>query len=313
MTFEFLITEDDASSYKRLDLYFKKNLPQYSREVIKSFFEQGLFIGDQKIKLELKKMPPSGTRIHFTPPEIKEDKLTPLDAPLNIIFEDEHLLVINKEAGLTIHQGAGNKDNTLVNRLLHYCPGIEDVGEKDRPGIVHRLDKGTSGILVVAKTNVAYEGLVSLFKSHNIVRRYEAITVGDKIPREIKLETFFGRSPFNRLKMTSKLEEGKKAITNVKVLKYFKGYSHVECELETGRTHQIRVHLSDELKSPVLNDDLYGKKMNKSFLELTKNYKYPFLHAKNLGFIHPITKEKLFFETHPPEVFQLVLRVLHGE
>lgn len=314
---EFIITDHD-SEFKRLDAYLSHKLPEHSRSIIKKFFEDGLFTSPNYKKLELKKLPPIGTIIIFQEPILKDTSLEPENIPLHILFEDEHLIIINKPAGLVVHPAPGNYSGTLVNAILYHCPDLAGIGNEKRPGIVHRLDKGTSGIMVVAKNQKTHEGLVALFSKHDIDRYYEAIVIGSRIPQEKTLESLMGRSPHNRLKMTTKVKEGKRALTHMKAIEFFKNFSHVELKLETGRTHQIRVHLSELLNTPIINDELYGnaneekKFMNSDLKALLKDYPHPFLHAKVLGFVHPITKEKLYFEEAPPEIFQKCLEVLRA-
>lgn len=318
---EIVVTKEDAQNFKRLDAFLADKLPDFSRTLIKKFFQEGNFQTSSGIKLELKKMPQASTTILFSAPQIKDVDLEPQNIPLEILFEDEYLAIINKPAGLVVHPAPGNPDNTLVNAILYHCPDLKGVGNEKRPGIVHRLDKGTSGIMVVAKEQKTHEGLVSLFSTHDIQRKYEAISLGAKIPPSQKLESLIGRSVHNRLKMSTKVSRGKSAITYMSVLNYFDRFSHVELKLETGRTHQIRVHLSELLNAPIINDPLYGRSKEEAHFfstqlkSLLSQYEHPLLHAKVLGFIHPITKQELFFEQAPPPIFQETLKILkehHG-
>ncbi|MBG59991.1 MAG: RNA pseudouridine synthase [Peredibacter sp.] len=316
-TVVFTISEEDLEEHKRLDSFLAKRFPDLSRSLIKKLFK------DEHIqsgaKLELKKMPALGTEISFKMPVANPVDIEPQNIPLEILFEDEHLIIINKAAGMVVHPAAGNPDGTLVNAILHHCPDLKGIGNEKRPGIVHRLDKGTSGVMVIAKTQKCHEGLVELFSTHDIDRLYEAIALGARISPQKTLESEIGRSPNNRLKMSTKVKVGKRALTHMKVLKFFDHFSHVELKLETGRTHQIRVHLSELLNAPILNDPLYGRKndekkfFNSTMKSLLKDYEHPFLHAKFLGFIHPITKEKLEFETKAPQIFQDILESLHND
>jgi len=312
------ITEVDLEEHKRLDTFLAKKLPDYSRSLLKKFFDKGLFSCETE-ELNLKKMPSLNTVIDFEEPVLEETDIKPQNIPLEILFEDEHLLVINKPAGLVVHPAPGNPDGTLVNAVLYHCPNLTGIGNEKRPGIVHRLDKGTSGVMVVAKSQKCHEGLVKLFSSHDIDRFYEAIVLGARLPSEKTIESLIGRSPHNRLKMATEVKNGKNAITHMKVLEFFKSFSHVELKLETGRTHQIRVHLSEIMKCPIINDSMYGRekeeKLNFSskLKSMLKDYEHPFLHAKILGFVHPITSEKLYFETKPPQIFQDVLEALKNE
>ena len=313
----FIISPEDKENFKRLDAFLAQQLPDFSRNLIKKFFEDQLFTSEHK--LELKKMPPVGTQIVFHRPEPTSVEIKPQDIPIEILFEDQHLIVVNKPAGLVVHPAAGNPDGTLVNALLFHIKDLSGIGNELRPGIVHRLDKGTSGVMVAAKSQVCHEGLVELFATHNIERKYQTITLGSRLESEQTITSLIARNRNNRLKMTSKTHRGKEAITHVKVTEYFKNLSHVECTLETGRTHQIRVHLSEQLNTPILNDPTYGRAGDeKSLLSnemkgLLKNYPHPLLHAKTLGFVHPVTKKNLYFEQAPPEIFQSCLHQLRTE
>jgi len=311
------ISEEDRTEFKRLDQFLATKFPQFSRSTIKRLFE------DQNItsprgKLELKKMPLTGTIIEIeVPPPIPTD-LIPENIPLEVLFEDEHLIIINKPAGLVVHPAPGNYTGTLVNAILHHCPDLKGIGSEKRPGIVHRLDKGTSGIMVVAKNQKTHEGLVNLFSVHDIERRYEALSLG--CPKELSgtIQTSIGRHPTNRLKMSANVTNGKKAITHFKVLKKFNQCSWLELKLETGRTHQIRVHLSQILQTPIICDPLYGseqnlKKLASPVVKILSDYPHQLLHAKELGFVHPITKEILHFTSPPPLIFQNTLKALLEE
>lgn len=308
---EFTINEDDLKQFKRLDAFLAKRFPDYSRSLIKRMFQDGLF--SSSVKIELKKMPPLGTTIQFKNPGPTQVDISPQDIPLDILYEDEFLLIVNKAAGMVVHPAPGNPDGTLVNAVLHHCKDLKGIGNELRPGIVHRLDKGTSGVMVVAKDQKCHEGLVKLFSTHDIDRKYQAICLGDKLPSTQILESNIGRSPHNRLKMAINVKNGKEAITHLKVLEYFRYFSHVELTLETGRTHQIRVHLSQLLNTPIINDQTYGRtKEEKNFFpgpikSLLKDYEHPLLHAKRLGFQHPITGKDLLFEHEPPTIFHNIL------
>ncbi|MBD66470.1 MAG: RNA pseudouridine synthase [Halobacteriovoraceae bacterium] len=313
----FIIHSDDLEKHKRLDTYLGEKIPHLSRSLIKKLFENGEF--ESKQKLSLKKMPSVGTRIIFHDSGPKDTEILAEDIPLDILFEDEYLLIINKPAGMVVHPAPGNYTGTLVNAVLHHCPDLKGIGDEKRPGIVHRLDKGTTGIMMVAKEQQTHAALVKLLSKHDIIRKYEALIVGARIPSETFLDAPIGRSPHNRLKMATDVKNAKVAKTHFKALEFFERLTHCELKLETGRTHQIRVHLSSLLNAPILNDHLYGRTKEEQLLlsnqikGLIKDYEYPFLHAKVLGFIHPITKKELFFEKEPPELFQKVLEQLRLE
>lgn len=310
----FLIRSEDKDKHKRLDTFLCEKLPDFSRSQIKAFFEAGHF--QSSVKLNLKKLPEINTKIVFNEPEVTKSELTSQNIPLNILYEDEFLLILNKPAGMVVHPAPGNPDGTLVNALLYHCQDLKGIGHIERPGIVHRLDKGTTGLMVVAKEQKTHNALVELFSKHDIQRQYQAIVLGSKLTDQT-IETKIGRHPKDRLKMSTKVKEGKNAITHLKVLKYFDSFSHVQLTLETGRTHQIRVHLSEVTKTPIINDATYGRAKEEKLklggiLAILKGYEHPLLHAKVLGFIHPMTQKELYFEIGPNETFKKVLEALQS-
>ena len=311
------ISEDDRHNYKRLDQFLADKAQGHSRTFLKNLFlKDQIVVGEDsptQPKLELKKMPPVGTIVEILVPPPMPSVAEPENIPLEILYEDEHLVVVNKPAGLVVHPAPGNYTGTLVNAILYHCKDIQGVGDQKRPGIVHRLDKGTSGVMVVAKTQTCHEGLVLLFSTHDIERQYEALVMKNRCQTYGTLESMIGRDPHNRLKMKSSSSRGKRAITHYKVLEVFDKHIHMEFTLETGRTHQIRVHTSEMLKMPILCDSTYGSpnehlmKLGADYKNIIGDYPYPFLHAKVLGFIHPITNKRLRFEVPPPHLFTEVL------
>lgn len=313
--FEVVVTEEDRAEFKRLDVYLAHKLPQFSRTTIKRLFDEEE-ISSETIKLNISKLPPIGTVIEIeVPPPVITDLIAE-DIPLEILFEDPHLLIINKPAGLVVHPAPGHYTGTLVNAVLFHCPDLKGIGSEKRPGIVHRLDMGTSGVMVVAKDQATHEGLVNLFSTHDITRKYEALIFGKPNAESGTLSSTIGRHPTNRLKMAANVKNGKRSVTHFKVLGNFGPMSHIELRLETGRTHQIRVHMAQLLHAPVACDPVYGsgdahlKKLPEDLRKELENYPYQLLHAKELGFIHPITKQALHFESKPPSIFQKIMERL---
>lgn len=313
-TENFLVTisPEDKEEYKRLDVYLARKLPQFSRSTIKRLFEDEDISSD--VKLSLNKMPAAGTVIEIeVPPPVPSD-LVPENIPLDILYEDKHLIIINKPAGLVVHPAPGHYTGTLVNAILYHCPDLKGIGAEKRPGIVHRLDMGTSGVMVVAKDQATHEGLVALFSVHDIERKYEALVAGAPHVHSGTITTTIGRHPTHRQKMAANVKNGKKAVTHYKTLKQYNGAAHMELRLETGRTHQIRVHMSQILHTPIFCDPVYGgsdshlKKAPESIRQKLEQYPFQLLHAKELGFVHPITGEKLHFTAPPPEIFLAAIR-----
>ena len=237
-------------------------------------------------------------------PPTAEPNAQPQDIPLTVVFEDEHLIVVDKPAGLVVHPAAGNPDGTLVNALLHHCAGqLSGIGGVARPGIVHRIDKDTSGLLVVAKSDAAHEGLARQFADHAIERAYLAVCNGYPTPSEGTISARIGRSDANRKKMAVLPKEssrGKHAVTRYKTLRKMNGCSLVECRLETGRTHQVRVHLAS-IGHPLVGDPVYGRASSALRPLLQKlGFRRQALHAAVLGFIHPVTGHRLSFSSDLP-------------
>ncbi|QFT76961.1 RluA family pseudouridine synthase [Erythrobacter sp. THAF29] len=252
-----------------------------------------------------------GARFSIRVPAAAEAEARPQEIPLDIVFEDEHLIVVNKPAGMVVHPAAGNPDGTLVNALLHHCAGeLSGIGGVARPGIVHRIDKDTSGLLVVAKTDAAHEGLAQQFADHSIHRRYLAVCAGHPQPCEGRIEGRIGRSDANRKKMVvlpKNSSRGKHAVTHYKVLRRLESSALIECRLETGRTHQVRVHCAS-IGHALLGDQLYGR-TPKSIKPLISelNFSRQALHAAELGFLHPISRETVSFSAAiPPDMGELI-------
>ena len=315
------VSEEDLLQFNRLDQLLSTRFEEISRTVVKNLFEKGLisFSNDDTQKVELKKIPKLGTVVTVDIPVPVECRSVAQNIPLDIMFEDEHLLIVNKQAGLVVHPAPGHPDGTLVNAILFHCNDLTGVGDEKRPGIVHRLDKGTSGVMVVAKTQKCHERLVHLFSEHDIKRQYHALVVRKQLPIGGTLSSTIGRHKQNRQKMDVNVKDGKQAVTHYRTLKQFNRLALVECTLETGRTHQIRVHLSKMLQASILNDPMYAspaqqkKSLTQEMIELLGSYSHPLLHAKILGFKHPITNQELYFEANYPEMFQILLDQLNNE
>ncbi|MFL6731677.1 MAG: RluA family pseudouridine synthase [Sphingomicrobium sp.] len=292
----------------RLDRALADAVPTLSRERLKALIRSGAVeTGGKAIRdPALKVRGEEALRVAVPEPEPAHNE--PQDIPLNVVFEDEHLLVVDKPAGLVVHPAAGNFDGTLVNALLHHCGGsLSGIGGVARPGIVHRIDKDTSGLLVVAKTDVAHEGLARQFAAHSIDRRYLAIVSGvPKVPGGT-IDAPLARSATNRKKIAIvEGSRGKRAVTHWKRLNVLRDAALVECRLETGRTHQVRVHLAAS-GHPLVGDPVYGRS-GKTHGKLLKELQFhrQALHAAELGFTHPVSKNRLSFSSPmPPDMQEL--------
>jgi 23S rRNA pseudouridine1911/1915/1917 synthase len=293
----------------RLDRALAAALPSLSRARIQSLIADNALTIAGKAVVDASSSRFSGQSFILAVPPARPDKAQPQDIALNVAFEDDHVIVVDKPAGLVVHPAAGHPDGTLVNALLHHCSGkLSGIGGVQRPGIVHRIDRETSGLLVVAKTDKAHEGLARLFAAHDIERRYLAVVAGQPAPPAGTIRTQIGRHPTDRKKMAVLDEQrGKHAVTHFRMLEPLKSASLVECRLETGRTHQVRVHMA-HLGHPLIGDPVYNNRQ-KSFLFGPNQSYFPrqALHAASLGFIHPITGEKLGFESGLPEDIQALL------
>ena len=305
----------------RLDLYLAKNLENLSRSQIKKIIMAGhLKINDQTITEPSKKIS-IGDSILLEIANTKKDKIFPQKVNFEIIHEDEDIVLINKPPGLVVHPGAGNLDHTLVNGLLYlFKNNLSDLGGDIRPGIVHRIDKDTSGVIVVAKNNYCHSKLSSQFEKHTIKRKYEALIWGVLRPLNGKIENKIGRSNYNRQKMAVRINKGKKAITNYKTIKVFQNknvptISLVELILETGRTHQIRVQMAHK-GNPVLGDKIYGgqklkfKNINLELEKKIKSFNRQALHAKYLEFFHPKNENIVKYQANQPEDFKNLIDIL---
>lgn len=301
-----------AHAGMRLDRALADAVPTMSRERLKALIRSGALeasgalIRDPALKVR------GEEHYRLAVPEPEPAHNEPQDIPLRVIFEDEHLMVVDKPAGLVVHPAAGNRDGTLVNALLHHCGGsLSGIGGVARPGIVHRIDKDTSGLLVVAKTDVAHEGLAKQFAAHSIDRRYLAIVNGVPKVAEGTVDAPLARSSANRKKIAIVADgRGKRAVTHWTRIQVLRDAALVECRLETGRTHQVRVHMAS-LGHPLLGDPVYGrsgKAHGKLLSEL--GFHRQALHAAELGFTHPVLKHRLSFSSGmPPDMQELFKRL----
>jgi 23S rRNA pseudouridine1911/1915/1917 synthase len=296
----------------RLDRALAAAVPTLSRERLKALIRSGAVeargssVRDPALKVK------GDENLRVAVPEPDPAHNEPQDIPLTILFEDEHLLVVDKPAGLVVHPAAGNLDGTLVNALLHHCGGsLSGIGGVARPGIVHRIDKDTSGLLVVAKTDVAHDGLAKQFAAHSIDRRYLAIVNGVPKAAGGSIDAPLARSATNRKKIAIvEGNRGKRAVTHWKRLQILRDAALVECRLETGRTHQVRVHMAS-IGHPLLGDPVYGRS-GKTHSKILKELRFhrQALHAAELGFTHPVTKSRLSFSSPMPPDMQELKRAL---
>ena len=315
-----LIVADNEAN-QRVDQFLTKKEKSISRTRIKNLIiNKNLKINNIIVKSPAKKISPRDS-INLKIPKPKKASLKPYNYKLDIVYEDNDLIVVNKAAGIAMHPGAGNYDNTLVNALINYdSKNLSNIGDELRPGIVHRIDKDTSGLVVIAKNNFTHEILSNQFSEHSIKRVYQTLIWGKLRPQSGKIKTLITRSSKNRQLMEVGITKGKKAITNYKTLEVFENekiptFSLIECKLETGRTHQIRVHMSHKGNN-ILGDKKYKKKFKKIKninLDLEKmilNLDRQFLHAKVLGFIHPKSGEELEFTSILPQELEKILKSL---
>jgi 23S rRNA pseudouridine1911/1915/1917 synthase len=252
----------------------------------------------------------AGDVVVWTPPPVAVTELRAEDIPLKVVHEDQWLVVIDKPPGLVVHPAPGHEDGTLVNALLSHCDDLRGIGGELRPGIVHRIDKDTSGLLVVAKDDQTMKALGAAFKAHDIERLYEALVVGNPPAESGRIDTLHGRDPRDRKKFSIRVKEGRRAVTDWRVVERFTGAARMEAELETGRTHQVRVHLA-ALGCPLLADRTYGKPPRDPALRaIADELGRQALHARSLGFVHPATGKTLSFRSEPPEDFRRALAAL---
>jgi len=287
----------------RVDLWLSEKLERYSRTYIKKLIDDSLVLVNGKTVKSNHRLKP-GDEIVLSIPEPVTLEVKPEKINLDIVYEDNDIIVVNKEKGMVVHPAAGNYTGTLVNALMEYCgDSLSDINGVIRPGIVHRLDKETSGLLIVAKNNRAHEVLSDMLKRHEIDRTYIALAHGVIAENSGRVEAPIGRHPVDRKKMAVNTKNGKRAVTRFEVIERFRNATYLRLNLETGRTHQIRVHMS-YIGHPLIGDTVYGGP-SKGF-----DIEGQALHAKKLAFKHPVTKEDVVFETGIPGYFEKILNQL---
>ena len=298
----------------RLDTFLRQKFPAASRSALQRLIEQGhVRVNDLTVKPT--HAPHAGDRVEVHWPEAKPAEAQPEEIPLDILFEDKSLLVLNKPVGLVVHPAAGHEEHTLVNALLHHCRGsLSGIGGVARPGIVHRLDKETSGCLVVAKNDATHLALSRQFASRQVGKIYNAIVCGEIARESGEIRAAIARHPSHRKRMAARDDDsGRAAHTSYRVLERLNAATLVEAQIHTGRTHQVRVHFQF-LGHPLVGDETYGSRQNARLKELT-NYAAPrvMLHARELSFIHPRTEKPMTFEAPLPKDFRAALKLLRAK
>lgn len=294
----FNITAGEQDEGKRIDAFLAEQLDGVTRSWLQKLIEAGSVEVEGREKLAKNYKLRAGDVMTVELPEPETLDIVAEDIPLDIVYEDEHLLVVNKPAGMVVHPAVGNFTGTLVNAVMFHCGGqLSSINGVIRPGIVHRIDKDTSGLLVVAKTDAAHRGLAEQFAVHSIKRAYRAVVYNNIKEDDGRIETYIGRNPKDRLKMAVvSADKGRAAVTNYHVIERSGKFTYVECRLETGRTHQIRVHMAYK-GHPLLGDPLYGPRKGMTGVN------GQVLHAKELGFVHPATGDYVEFDSALPESF----------
>ena len=298
--------QSEENAGERIDKFLTEKVPELSRSYIQKLIkEKNVKVNSTVIKSNYKVA--KGDQIQITIPDLTEPDILPENIPLDILYEDDDILVVNKPKGMVVHPAAGHYTGTLVNAIMYHCgEHLSGINAVIRPGIVHRIDMNTTGSLLICKNDHAHQILAEQLKEHSITRRYHAIVHGSLKADTGTVNASIGRHPTDRKKMSTKALNGRHAVTHYRVLERLGNYTYIECELETGRTHQIRVHMAS-IGHPLLGDEVYS------------NRKSPFklqgqtLHAKTLGFIHPTTGEYLEIDAPLPEYFEHLLAVLTQE
>lgn len=299
--------EVEGKAGLRIDRYLAEELPELSRSYLQKVIKEGgICLGGRPLKANYKVNP--GDVIELALPPAVETEVEPEDLPLDILYEDSDLIFVNKPKGMVVHPSAGHASGTLVNGLLYHCRGeLSGINGVMRPGIVHRIDKDTTGVLVVCKNDRAHNGVAEQLKVHSITRRYRAIVCGDLKNDTGTVDAAIGRHPVDRKRMAVTAKGGKRAVTHYRVLERFGTYTYIECELETGRTHQIRVHMGS-IGHPILGDEVYGRGKLPSWMQGIRGMQGQVLHAMVLGVTHPSTGEYLEVRAPLPGYFLELLK-----
>ena len=302
--YSFTLQPEDSG--QRLDKWLQLQLPDMTRSAVQKLIEQGN-VTRNGMTVSKNGKGNAGDVIEVIVPQPKPLEVTAQDIPLDILYEDNDLLVVNKPKGMVVHPAAGNDDGTLVNALLHHCgDSLSGINGLIRPGIVHRIDKDTSGLLIVAKNDIAHQGLAQQIKEHSFTRIYEAVVYGNMKREEGTVDAPIGRHPTDRKRMAVTDKNSRNAVTHYKVLKRYDGFTHVQLKLETGRTHQIRVHMA-YIGHPVAGDPVYGVK------KVITSLNGQCLHARVIGFVHPITEEYIEITSELPVYFTQFLSKLREQ
>lgn len=302
---EYRFTVETEQENERLDKYLSSLLAECSRNYIQKLIKEGAVTVNEKTA-KASSLLHVEDEVTITVPQPVLPEIQPQAIPLDVIYEDDDLIVINKPKNMVVHPAAGHFDNTLVNAVMYHCGDhLSGINGVMRPGIVHRIDKDTTGLLVVCKNDACHNDIAIQLKEHSIQRTYHAIVTGVLQENTGTVDQPIGRHPNDRKKMSVNQKNGKPAMTHYQVLERFSQYTYIKCNLETGRTHQIRVHMAS-LGHPLLGDELYGKKSNRFKTDGQA------LHAKTLGFIHPSTKKPVLFDSPLPEYFEQILTVLRN-
>jgi 23S rRNA pseudouridine1911/1915/1917 synthase len=305
MVQEYIFTISGEYAGERIDSVLSLLLEGYSRSYIQKLISGNkIYVNNNYVKKNY--LLSSNDIVKVIMPEPTPSAAVAEDIPLDIVYEDDHLIVVNKAKGMVVHPAAGNLSGTLVNALLYHCGSLSVINGEERPGIVHRIDKDTSGLLVCAKSDEAYRGLQKQFSEHSITRVYRAVVYFGFDEDSGTVDAPIGRDPKNRLKMAI-VNDGKRAVTHWRVRERFKGFTEIEARLETGRTHQIRVHMTS-INHPLLGDEVYGN---------VKKHPYKtegqMLHAGILGFVHPVTGQFMEFTSEPPDIYLNTLEKLKNK